>query len=89
MKIIIADRNFIDDLERLQFEVQARQNIIGYILNNDIKSETFDQYHAEYIDLFRQYEKKKLEVETLYVKPALPTATKWELDFETGELTID
>lgn len=89
MKIIIEDRNFINDLERLQFEVQARRNIIGYILNNDIKSETFNQYHAEYIDLFRQYEKKKLEVETLYVKPVLPTATKWELDFETGELTID
>ena len=28
MKIIIEDRNFIDDLERLQFEVQARQNNI-------------------------------------------------------------
>ena len=28
MKIIIEDRAFIDDLERLQFEVQARQNII-------------------------------------------------------------
>lgn len=89
MKIIIEDRAFIDDLERLQFEVQARQNIIGYMFDNNIKSEVFDQYHAEYLDFFKQYEKKKLEVETLYVKPALPTATKWELNFETGELTID
>ena len=89
MKIIIEDRNFIDYLEILQFEVQSRQNIIGYMLNNNIKSETFDQYHTEYINLFRQYEKKKLEVETLYVKPIFPAATKWELNFETGELTID
>ena len=89
MKIIIEDRNFIDDLERLQFEVQARQNIIGYMLNNNIKSETFDQYHTEYINLFRQYEKKKLEVEMLYVKPTCPTAKNWNLDFASGELTID
>ena len=89
MKIIIEDRNFINDLERLQFEVQARQNIIGYMFSNNIKSEVFDQYHAEYLDFFKQYEKKKSEVEMLYVKPVFPEAKQWELDFETGELTID
>ena len=89
MKIIIEDRAFIDDLERLQFEVQARQNIIGYMFDNNIKSEVFDQYHAEYLDFFKQYEKKKSEVEMLYVKPAFPEAKNWNLDFATGELTID
>ena len=89
MKIIIEDRDFINDLERLQFEVQARQNLIGYMFNNNIKSEVFDQYHAEYLDFFKQYEKKKSEVEMLYVKPVFPEAKQWELDFETGELTID
>ena len=89
MKIIIEDRAFIDDLERLQFEVQARQNIIGYMFDNNIKSEAFDQYHEEYLDLFKQYEKKKSEVEMLYVKPAFPEDNNWNLDFASGELTID
>lgn len=89
MKLIIEDRAFIDDLERLQFEVQARQNIIGYMFGNNITSKTFDQYHAEYLEFFKQYEKKKLDVEMLYIKPVCPTAKSWNLDLTTGELTID
>lgn len=89
MKIIIEDRVFIEDLERLQYEVQARKNIIGYIFESNIKSEAFDQYHAEYLEFFKQYEKKKLDIEKLYVKPICPIAKSWNLDFVSGELTID
>jgi hypothetical protein len=89
MKIIIEDREFIKDLERLQYEVQARKNIIGYMLESNIKNECFEQYHAEYLDFFTKYEKKKHEVEIFYVKPAKSNAKNWNLDFNSGELTID
>ena len=33
-KIIIEDRNFINELERLQYEVQSRKFIISHILTS-------------------------------------------------------
>lgn len=89
MKIIIEDRAFIEDLERLQYEVQARKNIIGYMLESNIRNECFNQYHAEYLDFFKKYEQKKADIDILYVKPAKANAKSWNLDFKSGELTID
>lgn len=89
MKVIIEDRQFIDDLERLQYEVFARKNIISYLLESNKVSECFEQYHKEYLEFFKLYEKKKQEVEKLYVKPVCPMAESWNLDFMSGELTID
>ena len=89
MKIIIEDKQFIKELERLQYEVQARKNIVIYMLESNIQSENFQHYHDKYIEAFTAYEKKKAEVEPLFVKPANPKAKRWNLDFTTGELTID
>ena len=89
MKIIIEDRVFIEDLERLQYEVQARKNIIGYMISSNVCNDCFNQYHAEYLDLFKRYEQKKEEVDMLYVRPAKANAKSWSLDFKSGELKID
>lgn len=59
------------------------------MLESDIKTNSFDIYHAEYLEFFKQYEKKKQEVEILYARPANPNVRNWNLDFASGELTID
>lgn len=90
MKIIIEDRNFIDELENLQYEVQARKNIIGYMIEmGQMKTDTFQEYHNEYLKFFKAYELKKKEIELKYVKPAKKNVKSWNLDFGSGELTID
>ena len=94
MIIKIENRNFIDELERLQNEVQSRQSIIAYMISSgvDIKSASFQEYQREYFDYFKKYDKKKEEVRLTYIAPNLTdeeAATKnWTLDFASGELTI-
>lgn len=90
MKVIIEDKAFINELESLQYEVQARKNIIGYMIElGQVKTETFEEYHNEYLKFFKAYELKKGEVELKYVKPNKKDAKNWTLDFGSGELTID
>lgn len=90
MKVIIEDRDFINELESLQYEVQARKNIIGYMIEmGQMKTDTFNEYHDEYLKFFKAYEKKKVEVETKYVRPVKKNPKNWNLDFGSGELTID
>ena len=47
------------------------------------------QYHEEYLELYKQYEKLKLNISQKYVIPAfMDKAVTWELDFDTCELII-
>ena len=89
-KIIIKDREFINELEALQNEVESRQFIITYILtsNQNINVDNFNFYQNEYTKYRALYENKKLDVEKLYVKPNYPKAKSWNLDFNSGELEI-
>jgi hypothetical protein len=89
-KIIIEDRQFIEELERLQNDVHSRKFIITHILTSDIEinSDNFNMYQEEYSKYYNLYEKKKSEVEKLYVKPNYPKAKSWNLDFNSGELEI-
>lgn len=91
VKIIIKDKDFITDLERLQYEVQSRQSIIVYMINNgmDISTDNFKTYQNEYTDYLKQYENKKYEVEVKYVYPNNKKAKNWNLDFASGELIIE
>lgn len=90
MKVIVKDTEFIRELESLQYEVQARKNIIIYILeSNSVNSNIFDNYHKEYVNYFKAYEKKKQDLEQKFVYPNCAKAKNWSLDFATGELTID
>lgn len=89
-KITVKDREFIEELERLQNEVQSRQFIITHILTSDIdiNSKNFNFYQEEYSKYYNLYEKKKSDVERIYVKSNYPNAKSWNLDFISGELEI-
>ena len=88
MIIIVEDRDFINDLEHLQYEVESRKAMIKYALEANLDTESFQTYQDKYLNYFKAYEQKKQEVETKFVKPACPNAKNWNLNFATGELTI-
>ena len=89
-KVVIEDKEFITELERLQYEVQSRQSIITYMINNgmDITTDNFKKYQNEYTEYLKKYENKKYEVEIKYVYPNYAQAKNWNLDFASGELII-
>lgn len=90
-KIIIEDREFINELEALQYDVQSRQSILAYMIemDNNIQSNSFKEYAKEYQDIYIKYQMKKKELENLYIRPKILNPNKWNLDFYTGELTIE
>ena len=88
-KFIIEDKEFINELERLQYEVEAKKNIISYILIENIDTPQFKKYHDDYVQTFIAYQRKKNEVEVRFVKNKVNNPNSWILDFGTGELIID
>ena len=88
-KLIIEDREFINELERLQYEVEAKKSIIAYALSINISSERFTEYQNDYINTFKKYQEKKNEVEMRFVRTAVKNPNKWNLDFKTGEIVVD
>lgn len=92
MKVLkIEDRQFINELEGLQNEVQARQAIITFMINSgsDITTESFQAYQKEYTNLFQKYEQKKYDVEKLFIRPNVKNPSNWNLDFNSGELVVE
>lgn len=75
-------------LEKLQYEVSARQNLLAYLIQSDIdpNNEKFNKYHKEYLNFFKEYEKAKKQLTNKYIKD--DKNKQWSLDFETQILTI-
>jgi hypothetical protein len=88
-KFIIEDREFINELERLQYEVEAKISIIAYALSMNIDSERFIEYQNDYVNTFKKYQDKKSEVERRFVRTVVQNPNKWNLDFKSGEIVID
>lgn len=77
-------------LEKLHYEVNARKSLLSYIITTMPKDNSyFKQYHEEYLELHKQYEKLKLNISQKYVIPAfMDKAVTWELNFDTCELIV-
>lgn len=88
-KFVIEDREFINELERLQYEVEAKKSIIAYALSMNINSERFIEYQNDYVNTFKEYQDKKNEVEMRFVRAVVQNPNKWNLDFKTGEIVVD
>ena len=78
-----------DHLEALMYETNARRDLCMHMIDSGMRnSENFKEYHKEYLDLFREYEQLKHQLESEYVTPKYPNA-RWNLNFETSMLEID
>jgi hypothetical protein len=87
MKIIV-DKNLVERIEALQYEVESRKDIISQILANGFKTagDAFEKYQSEYKEFFIQYNKAKQEMLDAY---NIPNGAKWNLTFNNCELTVE
>ena len=80
------------EMQRVKYEMAARENILALLVSSDkpIKENpNFAAYQEEYTALNAKYLQLKKQVETEYVLPEVGgKKANWELDFETGLLTI-
>ena len=96
---INVTQEMVDYLQRLNFEVQTREEIITKLLemhkddsdDSLFVSKPFLKYSEELSRVKAEYEMAKLEVEKLYVPKELygQHEYKWNIDFSTNEMTID
>lgn len=88
---MVKERELINYIESLGFEVEARRALIEAILRQggDITGESFRKYHDEYREFFVQFEAAKKEFEQKFVLPqAKDGLLNWTLDYQTGEVTL-
>lgn len=89
----------INYLQRLNFEVQTREEIIAKLLETHkddaddslFTSKPFLKYSEELSRVKAEYELVKLEVEKLYIPSELygKHQYNWNIDFSTNIMTID
>ena len=90
-KFIVEERELIDYIESLGFEVEARRALIEAMLRQgaDITGESFRKDHDEYREFFVQFEAAKKEFEQKFVLPrAKEGLLNWTLDYQTGEVAL-
>ena len=80
-------------IESLQYEVNARENIIKTILTTpgtELNKELFDSYHKEYSEFRAEYEKAKEQLELQYMPEEFRGhQVTWNLDFATRMVTFE
>lgn len=81
-------------LERLQYEIDGRKEIMGYLIsNNNMSTDAFKQYEAEYQQRFIEYQKAKQQFEDEIVRPEMADINaltfSWHLDFVTKTVTVN
>lgn len=95
---IDVPQEMVDYLQRLNFEVMTRTEIITKLLEthqNDtdeslFTSKPFLKYSEELSRIKAEYELAKIEVEKTYAPKELQGHTyNWSVDFQTNEMTID
>lgn len=76
-------------IEALQYEVEARKDLITYMVSNgiDCNSSTFQKYEKEYRDYFVAYNKAKQEMIDTYLNGM--NYKSWTLDFHTAILHVE
>ena len=91
-KIVKVDnQDLINFIEGLHYEVNSRKDLIAFMLNNNMRTDTdaYKKYNKEYMEFYIQYIEAKNQLEKMYVRTAVENPTDWNLDFETGKLTIN
>ena len=77
------------ELERLSYEINAHQNILMYMIqNNLINFNNFHKIHDEYLQFYKKFIILRQEIEQKYIISEEKKFISWKLDFETQTLII-
>lgn len=87
----IENQELINLIESLHYEVNSRKDLIAFMLNSDMRTDTaaYERYNKEYMEFYIQYSEAKNKLEEMYVRTAVENPRDWNLNFESGELTIN
>ena len=87
----IENQDFINLIESLHYEVNSRKDLIAFMLNSNMRTDTeaYERYNKEYMEFYIQYTEAKNKLEEMYVFTAVENPINWNLDFTTGEVTIN
>lgn len=90
MMILKIDEDTVLKIERAQYEVESRKDVIAQILSGNLKmnTEAFKKYHDDYQNHYAIYNQAKREMMNKYLKNTEYEGKSWNLDFESKELTI-
>jgi hypothetical protein len=80
----------INALERASYEVLCRQNIINYMISNNMKgTDNYNEYWEEYLYFSKAYEVLKKNFQVNYILKLEPDFRgRWEVDFFTKEVKL-
>lgn len=87
----VENQELINLIESLHYEVNSRKDLIAFMLNSNMRTDTtaYERYNKEYMEFYIQYNEAKNKLEQMYVRTAVENPKDWNLDFETGEITIN
>lgn len=95
LKIIPINDNYseqINELQRAEYEVTARENILNLMVNNNQKQSIYyKEIWNEYLEQLKQYINIKNKFYTLCVEDIAKNlkASKWGVDFNRKELILN
>lgn len=89
--IKIENEEFVNLIEALHYEVNSRKDLIAFMLNSNMRTDTeaYEKYNREYREFYIQYNEAKSKLEEMYVRTAVENPMNWNLDFNSGEVTIE
>lgn len=88
VKKIIIDKETVENIEALQYEVESRKDVIAQILTSGAKiaGDTFREYQEEYRAQFIRYNRAKQQ---MLDACGIGAGKAWSLDFASRELTVE
>lgn len=89
MKITIPEQYTIY-LQRLNHEMEARKDLLAYMLKIGIEQDKYDKLFKEYLKSYSAFQLGKEEFHESFIKPLNIKANKlWTLNFNTNECEIE
>ena len=88
---IANQEEIIDSLERASYEVTCRENLLNYMIKNNLKdTDAYREYWEEYLYFSKAYEVLKHNFQLKYVQEYAGKDFKgrWEVDFFTKEIKL-
>ena len=86
-KVIKVDETIVTNIEKLQYEVESRKDVIVALLSTTftVDNARFEAYQNEYREYFTRYNQAKHD---MLIKYGVPSNVNWNLDFASRELTV-
>lgn len=90
-KTIVISKDDVLMVQKAQYQMNSRMNLIHYLIeqHTDAENTIFKKYNQEYQEFFEEYDKAKNFIETTYVRTEIENPIRWDLNFNTCELTIE